>query len=293
MAVLTMRHFADAACPWDFSAEPARFRLRWLYGDQLDWRLVMVGLSARPEDYDERGYTPDGLSRGLAEIQRRYGMPIDTRERPRMLATMPACRAVIAARLYSPEHEEPLLRRLRILAMAGEMIDEPHVLARAAEEVGMTPLDLRWWMSDPEVEEVLHQDMAEARRPQPPALALDHKLADADQRGRDIGRRYTCPSYEISRPDGERLVLPGFQPVEAYEAAIANLAPELHRDPEPESVAEVLAWTEEPLATAEVAAICGIGREDARAELARVGNVEPVGPDGFWTLAAVEELLAA
>lgn len=291
MALLTIDHFADPACPWDFSAEPARWRLEWLYGDGLEWRRVMVGLSERPEDYDERDYTPEGLSQGLASIQSRFGMPIDARERPRMLGTVTACRAVVATRLHSPEHEKAILRRFRVLGMSGLMTDEPDVLARAAREAGISPLDLRWWMSDPEVEEALRDDMARARRPQP--AALDHKLADADQRGRGDGRRYTCPSYEITRDaDGARLTLPGFQPVEAYEVALANLAPELPRRPEPDSVAEVLGWADEPLATAEVAMICGIDRSDAHTELARVADHEPLGPDGFWTLAAAERLAA-
>jgi predicted DsbA family dithiol-disulfide isomerase len=293
MAALTIRHFGDPACPWDFSAEPTRYRLSWLYGDQLAWRNVMVGLSERPEDYVERGYTTEGHATGLADIQTRYGMPIDTRERPRMLAAVPACRAVVAARRYAPEKEAALLRRLRILTMAGDMTDEPDVLARAAREVEVSPLDLRWWMSDPEVEEALRADMAEARRPAAAGLALDHKLGDADTRGRNIGRRYTCPSYEITRVDGGEFVVPGFHPTPAYETAIANLAPELCRRPEPESVEDVLGWADEPLATAEVAAVCGTDLHEAHSELARVATLDPVGPDGFWSLAAAEQRLAA
>jgi predicted DsbA family dithiol-disulfide isomerase len=293
MATLTIRHFGDPACPWDFSAEPTRYRLAWLYGRELAWTNVMVGLSERPEDYLERGYTTEGHAGGLADIQARYGMPIDTGERPRMLAAVPACRAVVAARLHEPDREEALLRRLRVLTMAGEMTDEPAVLARAAREVGIAPLDLRRWMSDPDVERALRDDMAEARMPARPGLALDHKLGDADPRGRGDGRRYTCPTYEITRADGAQFVLPGFHPTPAYEAAIANLAPELERRPEPESVTEVLEWAGEPLATAEVAAVCGLDQRDARTELARVASLEPVGPDGFWTPAAGEQRLAA
>lgn len=292
MGRLTIRHFGDPACPWDYSAEPARLRLAWLYGDQLDWRLVMVGLSERPEDYDARGYTPEGHASGLADIQRRYGMPIDACERPRMLGAVVACRAVVAARVHAPDREKPLLRRLRILCMAGDMIDEPEVLARAAEEAEIAPFDLRRWMGDQAVEVALREDMTAARRPEPAATALDHKLGDADPKGRGRGRRYTCPSYEISTPGGAQITLPGFQPMEAYEVAIANLAPGLERSPEAESVEEVLAWAGEPLATAEVAAIRGLDHRSTRAELARVAAVEPLGPDGFWSWPAAGELAA-
>jgi len=174
--------------------------------------------------------------------------------------------------------------------MAGAMFDSPLVIATAAREAGMqaTPL-LGMWGDDPAVDEELERDAAAAREPSRGALALDHKLAPAGD-----GRRYTAPSYEITRPDdGARFVAPGFQPVEVYEVAIANLAPELERRGQAESVEEVLAWAGEPLATVEVATIMGIDRDDARTELARVAHEQPVGPDGWWTLDASLARLAA
>ena len=69
-------------------------------------------------------------------------------------------------------------------------------------------------------------------RPSRAARALDHKLGGPPEE-----RRYTAPSYEIGD-----FALPGFHPVEAYEAAIANVAPELMRRPKPDSVEELLAW---------------------------------------------------
>jgi predicted DsbA family dithiol-disulfide isomerase len=291
MAVLRIEEFTDPACPWAFSAEPGRLRLLWLYGESIEWRPRMVVLSRSPEEYAAKGYTPALMAEGMADIQRRFGMPIDPRPRARMAATVHACRAVVAARLHFPDREQALLRRLRIHAMAGELFDEPPVIARAAEEAGIDPLRLlRAWRDDPDVERVLEADAAVARRPTPAALALDHKLAAAE----DGGRRYTCPSYEITRLDnGARLDVPGFQPAAVYEAAIANLAPELRRRALPSSVAEVLAWAGEPLATAEVAAICELDHAEARTELARVAREDAVGPDGWWTPAAVSERLAA
>jgi hypothetical protein len=93
--------------------------------------------------------------------------------------------------------------------------------------------------------------------------------------------------------DGRRIDLPGFQPLEAYEVGIANLAPDLVRRSDPGSVEEVLEWAREPLATAEVAAVCGIEVREARAELARAADHVPVGPDGYWSLVAAEQLVAA
>lgn len=56
------------------------------------------------------------------------------------------------------------------------------------------------------------------------------------------------------------------------------------RDP-PASVREVLAWAGTPLASQEVAVVCGIGLADAREELGRVATETHVGADGFWSLA--------
>jgi len=76
--------------------------------------------------------------------------------------------------------------------------------------------------------------------------------------------------------------------VEAYEVTIANLAPELERRRDPEGVSDVLARAGHPLATVEVAAVAQLEPEDAREELARVADFQPVGNDGYWTLRAAE-----
>jgi hypothetical protein len=47
--------------------------------------------------------------------------------------------------------------------------------------------------------------------------------------------------------------------------------------PDPETVTEVLEWAPFPLATVEVAAVCG---RDVRAELARVAHLDA----GYWSL---------
>jgi predicted DsbA family dithiol-disulfide isomerase len=287
--MLVIDHFTDPACPFAFSAEPARLKLRWLYGDQIEWRPRMVVLSESPRDYEAKGFTPERQEQALAEIQRMYGMPIDTSRRPRMMATVHACRAVVAARLRAPEKEEALLRRLRIHAMAGDLIDEPGVIALAAREAGIEPMTIfRAEEDDPSLEVALREDMAAARAPSAAALALQHKLAPAG----DLGYRYTCPSYEIARAGGDgwpRFDVPGFQPVEVYEAAIANLAPEIERRALADSAEQVLEWAGEPLAAAEVAAIRGVSIAQAEAELALVAGQQ----GGWWSLPAVPEKIAA
>jgi predicted DsbA family dithiol-disulfide isomerase len=280
--------FTDPGCPWAYSAEPVRWRLLWLYGRELGWRRRMVGLASDPQEYIDRGFTPEKQAEALADIARDHRMPIDAEERPRMAATVPACLSVVAARLHVPLLEESLLRRLRIRAMSGELLDEPVTLAAAARDVGLDPQTLGGWAQEEAVRRALEEDMAAARTPVPAARVLDHKLANWSG-----GRRYTCPSYEVVREDGVRIAIPGFQPFEVYDVVLANLRPDLERRSEPDSVSAVLEWAGEPLATAEVAAICGLSFEEARSELGRIGVEEHVGWDGFWSLPAEQAQLAS
>ncbi len=282
-SIIRIRHFTDPGCPWAFSAEPRRLRLEWLFGDQLEWQLRMVVLAHSPAEYAEKGFTPEKQSAGYKTLQRDYGMPIDWRERPRMAGTADACRAVVAARLNASGAEAALLRRLRVLCMGGGLLDDPSVLTQAAAETGLDPSELERWSRTQEVEAELQADRSATRTPSPAARALDHKLAGPAEE-----RRYTCPSLELEAADGgARIDLPGFQPVEASEAAIANLAPQLERRLAPESVAEVLAWAAMPLATVEVAMVMGGEVADTRRELAGSGAwFEPVGGDGYWSAAS-------
>ena len=227
------------------------------------------------------GFTPERQAAAFRRIAEDHGMPIDTGVRPRMAASLPACRAVVAARLHAPDNMRRLLRRLRVRNFAGELPDEPATLAAAATDAGMDPGDLQLWMLENDTEEALARDMAATRRPMPAALVLDARLANWSG-----GRRYTCPSYEMERlSDGVRISIPGFQPFAVYDVVTANLVPGIRRAEPPASVEEVLRWTGTPLATKEVAVVCDIPFAVAREELGRVAREEHVGADGFWTLA--------
>jgi predicted DsbA family dithiol-disulfide isomerase len=280
-----LRHFTDPGCPYAFSAERQRMRLGWLFGDQIAWELHMVVLSTEP-NYD---FDMARLSENFRRLAHEYGMPIDWRERRYAAATVHACRAVVAVRLRWPEAEDAYLRELRVLAMAGELLDDSDTLEIAAERAGLPVRELSEFAATPEVQAALAGDMAAARSPSPAARAQDDRLGGPPEE-----RRYTCPSYEIERvgppadgtPDIARLDLPGFRPIEAYLAALANVAPELERRDDPDSPLEVLDWAPYPLATAEVAAVCDAGVDDVRAALARSGVAfTPVGADGYWSTA--------
>ena len=270
--------FTDPGCPWAWSAEPFRRRLQWLYGDKLDWSHRMVVLSDDPQEFLDKGFTPDKQARATTKIAREHGMPIDTSLRPRMAATAPACRAVVAARMHAPQAEGALLRAFRVRHFAGELLDEPSTLAGAAADAGLDGDELQGWMQDDEVEAALDEDRAAAREPMDAARVLDEKLANWSG-----GRRYTCPSLEIvRRSDRVRIAVPGFQPFAAYDVVLANLVPGSERRDPPSSVLEVLRWAGEPLATREVAVVCDIGHDEAREELGRAATERHLGFDGLW-----------
>ena len=207
--------FTDPACPFAFSAEPNRQRLRWYYGDQLRWRLNMIVLTLEPGE-DAK------LAEGAPGLQRKYGMPIDPRPYARTFSSEPACRAVVAARLNAPGAEAPLLRRLRVRAMLGGLLDDPALLAAAATDVGLDPDELERWMRDAGGRgRAARGHRRPPARPRPPPARLDHKLGGPP-------RRAALHRAELrARPsEGRTFSIPGFNPVEVYETAMANFAPD-------------------------------------------------------------------
>ena len=264
--MIDLELFTDPACPFAFSAEPVRQRLRWHYGDGLRWTVRLVVLTREPGEAEK-------LAEGAPGLQRRYGMPIDPAPYSRPASSEPACLAVVATRLNAPDLAEPLLRRLRVRVMQAGLLDDPALLAGAATDVGLDPDELSTWCASDAARAELEADAAAARNPVPAARALDHKLG-----GPRAQRRYTTPTYLIA---GD--CVPGFTPIEAYEAVIANRAPGLARRPKPESAAELLDWASEPLATAEAALIMQVDIDEAREELQAVGTFQPAGADGYWT----------
>jgi predicted DsbA family dithiol-disulfide isomerase len=279
-ATFTITEYTDPACPWAFSAEPFRWKLSWMYGDQLHWDVRMVGLSENPEDAVARGFTPEVLSQAFGRIADEHKMPIDTSLRERMAASIPACRAVVAARLNAPEQMSALLRALRVRTFSGELLDAPETIDGAAADAGIDPAALRDWMAQDATQAALDEDLVAARQPTPAALVQDERLASWSG-----GRRYTCPSYELETAGGDQLSAPGFQPFRVYDVATANLVPGAERRAKPESVAELLAWAGTPLATQEVAVVCELSLDDARQALRAVAVEQPVGDDGYWSLA--------
>src|SRR3954468_9946962 len=149
--MLDVELFTDPACPFAFSAEPARWRLRWHYGDGLRWRTTMIVLTREPGEAEK-------LAEGAPGLQRRYGMPIEPRPYARPASSEPACRAFVAARLHAPERADALLRRLRVRTMVGGLVDDPELIATAARDAGLDPNELARWCASDDVGRALQAD---------------------------------------------------------------------------------------------------------------------------------------
>lgn len=301
--VIRATHFTDPGCPWAYSAWPALATLMWRFGDQLEWRHVMIGLAEEHTVYERRGYTPAAN----AAVKLRfggYGMPFSTQPAPRVAATGLACRAIVAVRRLAPELELHALRALQFVKFTTpHLIDTDEGVRAALANVPGLDADVVLAELRDEVTERLYQrDRADARTAAGSPTEAQGKTADTDG-----AVRYTAPSVVFERvADGAVLEAGGFQPIEAYDVLLANLDPTLARRAPADDVCAVLAAFPYPLTTAEVAAIrtpALTAPDPAGAELALIeatadGRVrrQGVGDGAVWSLrdaAAVRPLVRA
>lgn len=250
--VLAVTHFSDPGCPWAYSASPAHAVLRWRFGAQLDWRLVLIGLAETPERYLRNGSTPARQATGYLRYERRFGMPFGRTPRRRIAATGPACRAVVATRLLAPAREHAVFRALQFAHFTTPAVfDEPEDLRAALAPVDDIDADAVVAAIDaPETIAAYEADRAEARTAAGGPTEAQGRAADTDG-----AVRFTAPSLQFTAPGGATLEVGGFQPLEAYDVAIANLAPELERRDPSDDVVAVLGAFPDGLTTAELVAI--------------------------------------
>jgi hypothetical protein len=262
--------------------------LQWRYGSQLDWRLVVIGLTEDASQYEARGYTP--LRGALGRLSfRRFGMPFTHLPKPRLSATARACRAVVAARLVDRGSEWRAFRALQLANFTTPLLldDDAEIEEVLRGVPGVDARRITGMLDDPAVTEAYEHDRAEARSASGSPAELQGKTATTDG-----PVRYTAPSVKFS-VNGQGMVAGGFQPVEAYDVLVANLNPRLDRVPPPETPAPLLERFPDGLTTQEVAALLAHGNdapdraaaEAALIELVAAGQAvrEPLGDDALWT----------
>ena len=280
--------YSDPACPWAYSENPALRVIEWRYGDQLKWRLVLVGLTEDASPYEQRGYTPLRGALSQALFRRRYGMPFAAAPKARLSATSRACRAVIAAKLHQPGSEWSVFRALQLANFTTTLLldDDRQLLETLSALDGIDAEAIVGSIDAPEVLEAYERDRRETRRAAGSAAELQGKTRISDG-----PVRFTAPTVAVER-NGTRLVAGGFQPVEAYDVLVANLDPTLSREPPPEKPQPLLERFAEGLTTQEVAALMTNGNdrpdraaaEAALLELVAAGKAlrEPLGDDALW-----------
>lgn len=252
MAALSVTHFSDPGCPWAYSAAPAHAVLQWRFGAQLAWRLVLIGLAETPDRYVRAGYHPARQAAGYLTFERRFGMPFGRAPRERIAATGPACRAVVATRLHAPGREVAVFRALQFAHFTTPAVfDRPEDIREALADVPGIDADAIVAAIDaPETVAAYEADRAQARTAAGSPTEAQGRAADTDG-----AVRFTAPSLQFAAADGRTLEVGGFQPVEAYDVAIANLDPALERRDPTDDVVGVLAEFPDGLTTAELTAI--------------------------------------
>jgi protein-disulfide isomerase-like protein with CxxC motif len=283
--------YTDPACPWAYSENPALRVIEWRYGEQLHWRLVMVGLSENTARYESHGYTPLRTAQGHLNFRARYGMPFAAGPKPRLSASSRACRAVVAARGLWPGSEWGVFRALQLANFTTPLLlDDDEQLREVLSTVpGIDADRIVAAIDTPEVVAAYEVDKAQTRTAAGSPTELQGKAGNSDG-----AVRYTAPSVTFETEDGRKLEAGGFQPVEAYDVLVANLDPTLERKAPPADAGELLESFEFGLTTQEVAALLthGNDRPDrAAAEAAMIallaeGRAErhPLGDDALWTL---------
>jgi protein-disulfide isomerase-like protein with CxxC motif len=288
---ISLTHFSDPHCPWAYSASPAHAVLRWRFGAQLDWRLVLIGLSEGPDRYINSGYTPTRSAQGYRNFGRRFGMPFGGQPRERVTGTGVACRLVVAARLEQPELEFTVFRALQLAHFTTTaLLDEPDGLRAALADVdGVDVERLVAALGSEAVEVAYQEDRALSRTAAGRPIEAQGREANTDG-----AVRYTAPSIIFTHPDGGSLEVGGFQPLESYDTALANLDVSLERRPPAEDPVDVLRALPYAPVTREVAACMtsNLGEVDEDAaeraliDAAGEGLVrrEPVGDGALWHL---------
>ena len=280
--------YSDPACPWAYSEAPALRVLEWRYGDQLDWRLVLIGLTEDATQYEARGYTPLRGALGQALFRRRYGMPFSSAPKARLSATSRACRAVVAARIAAPGSEWRVFRAIQLANFTTPLVlDDDAQLTEALRPLPEIDADeIVAAIDSPEVVAAYEADKHETRTAAGSAAELQGKTRQTDG-----PVRYSAPSI-VFASNGARLVAGGFQPVEAYDVLVANLDPGLRRALPPETPEPLLERFPDGLVTQEVAALMAGDNEQPDREAAEAGLLElvaagratrePRGNDALW-----------
>jgi putative protein-disulfide isomerase len=269
MSVVGISYYTDPACPWSWALEPGLLRLRYEFGDDLQFTYVMGGLAR------EFGAV-EGVVAEQLEAGDRSGMPVDPRlwfEGPPK-SSYPACIAVKAA----SEQSDPAryLRRLREgLMCRRRKLDTTEALVEEARAIpGLDVERFRIDLASHATLELFASDLDRAR-----AVAPEHHARGS--------ATVVLPSLEFHGVDGTAHGVYGYAEYEQLRAAALATGAEPFGPGRSKPLVEDVLRRFGSMATAEVAAVCGLPGPRAPAELWRLATewrvtAERVGSGELW-----------
>ena len=196
----TLYYFGDPMCSWCWGFKPVLEQVDREY-PELERVTVMGGL---------RGGEEQPMSDGLAEmiqgawnrIEGSTGQPFNHelwRQHRPLATTLPACKAVLTARLMDPKTEWPYMVGM-FKAYFNEAMDpsQRETPLRVAGQEGLDRGEFSAMLDSNEVEEALQKDLSTTRR-----FGITG-----------------FPSVVLTVGDTHYLISPGYQPIETMRRAI-------------------------------------------------------------------------
>ena len=241
-APVVVTHYTDPWSVWCWAIEPQLLRLRERHGTRLQFQVKLGAILETPPP---PGFPREEIVRMFAAARRQSGMPLEP-EIVLKKETPTTHRAGIAAKavaLVDPgARSDRYLRALRYAALVeGRDIESLDVQEDIASVVGVDATQFREAIESDEAQREFYGDQAEARV-------------------RGI-TGFPTVTFRGSGTNAREVGVAGFQPTEAYEAALARVTGSRWvEDPPPDLRA--LLRRAGPLATAEVAEVFDI-LEDA------------------------------
>lgn len=254
--------FTDPCCSWAWGTEPKLRRLRWRYGQRVQWRTVLGGLvdDARPA-YEGMTVAESAqrLSRYWSRVSEHTGAPYPVGLQWPPLTSHRMGQATRAAFRQSRPAGEALLRRCReAIFLVGR---PPDTWERLAELAATVPdLDVERFVADlrdPVTAARYHTDLDETRRPNRHVRELSGDrpgIGTAKPAG--DGVRYAFPTLVVRGPDGEATV-PGWMDLDDYDAALETACHGITRDPTPPPTPAQALQRFGVVTGADIAALCG------------------------------------
>lgn len=285
--------YTDPGCSWAWGSEGKLRRLQFEFPERLRWRFVMGGLIGdiavyAPALADEKG--GPRLARYWQNIATHTGAPTPA-DMPRSYrSTDPACRAVKAAERQGADAGLRVLRRLResIFILCRPTDTDEEIMAAVRRVPGLDEREFVRDLHDPAVEAAYREDWEETRRPNDYARNLEDDGSPGIGKARETEGhwRYVFPTLIFRGPAGE-CTAPGWQPYDAYVAAMEGALPGSTAATCPSASAADVIARYGTASTREIEVICGLSPGEALAamlDLAGQGVVVawPPGGDSFW-----------